>query len=79
MGLGEACTPVMWRSRLVGVDLEALCRLRRALKDEARGAAMFSSYTEKYRRFGKSVNSVNDGVVNVVLRRAHRMEGSRET
>jgi len=42
IGFGEAWTPVMWRPRLAGVDVDAFWRLRKALKDEARGAAMVS-------------------------------------
>ena len=40
MGAGEEWTPVMCRLRLAGTEWEAFWRLRKALKEEARGAAM---------------------------------------
>lgn len=43
VGAGDGFTPVIWRLRLAGTDDDAFCRLRSALNDEARGAAMVES------------------------------------
>ena len=40
IGLGDSCTPVMCKVRFAEVDAEVCLRLRSALKEEARGAAM---------------------------------------
>jgi hypothetical protein len=59
---------------LAGVDRETFWRLRRALKDDALGAAMIlmSSFGESGMEEDGLVNGEVDTVVNVVLSWVHR-------
>jgi len=72
IGRGEAWTPVICRPRLAGVDPVDRCRLRKAVKEEARGAAMVMERVSP--RVVESVDGVEDVVVDVVLRWVHRTE-----
>ena len=81
IGRGEAWTPVIWRPRFEEAPVD-FWRLRSALKDEARGAAMtplFAWCVEM--RVGEEegqgrglVDGVDEVVVDVVLG-VHRPDG----
>ena len=80
IGLGDSWTPVMCKLRLAEVDPDVRWRLRNALKEDARGAAIVPQLIRRWlygndrrirRGIGRSMDGVEDVVVDVILWRVH--------